>query len=151
VVAGYLAQAKVFLDGKQYVEAIQKAEQALALQADHAEARELVARAKKARGEAGKGDKESEKPPAAAAAQSGDELYDEAKRHHNSDPAKALGLYQQAATKGKVAAWKHIGSLRSKKGDRAGAIAAYQKYLELVPGASDAETVRDVLKQWRGE
>jgi serine/threonine protein kinase len=151
VLAGYLAQAKVFLDGKQYAEAIQKGELALALQADHAEARELVARAKKARGEAGKGDKESEKPPAAAAAQSGDELYDEAKRHHNSDPAKALGLYQQAATKGKVAAWKHIGSLRSKKGDRAGAIAAYQKYLELVPGASDAETVRDVLKQWRGQ
>lgn len=147
VVTSYLEMARGLLDGKQYVEAAQKAEQILALQADHAEAKELLAKARKARGEAAKG----EKATATEAVKDADALYAEAKVHHNSNPDKALALYREAADKGKAVAWKHIAGLRSKKNDRAGATAAYETYLKLVPNAPDAETVRDVLKKWRGE
>lgn len=152
-IVSHLTEAKSFFDGKSYAEAIQKAEQVLALEPGHAEATELVAKAKAKADKAKDPDKAKEKDrdKPNADGRSADEIYAEAKSFHNAEPAKALTLYQQAASKGKVTAWRQIGSLRARTGDRAGAIKAYEIYLKQAPDASDAQTVRDVLKQWQGQ
>ena len=150
VVAGYLAEAQALFADKRYPEAIQKAEQLLALEAEHPEATKLLAKAKaKADKDKDKADKADKDKPGDAT-RSADEIYKEAKSFHNSDPAKALALYREAADKGRAEAWRHIGSLKAKAGDRAGATKAYETFLQRAPDAKDAETVREMLRQWQG-
>ncbi len=148
-------EAKGLLAKKQYPEAMAKGEEALALIDDHAGAKEVIARARKAR--AAEQRTEDRKPattnatkPPQPSGKSAQELYQEARTFHASDPAKALTLYRQAADKGHAAGWKQIGSIKAKQGDRAAAIAAYEKYLKFAPNAADANMVRDVLNQWKG-
>src|SRR5690606_19613076 len=73
------------------------------------------------------------------------DLYREGRAVHNSNPAQALQLYQQAANKGYAPAWKLIGQLKQVQGDTKGAITAYKKYISLMPSAPDAEQVRDAI------
>lgn len=149
-------EAKGLLAKKQYPEAIAKGEEALALVAEHAGAKDVIAKARKARAAEQRAD--DRKPPATTtttkppqpSGKSAQELYQEARTFHASDPAKALSLYKQAADKGYAAGWKQIGSIKAKQGDRAAAIAAYEKYLKFAPNAADANMVREVLNQWKG-
>ena len=156
-----VADARGHLTRKQYVEAIQKGEEALALVPTHAEARDIVAKARKARAEQLKAEGKTvaandpkTQPkvvtPPAGSTKTADELYKEARTYQNTDPAKALSLYQQAADKGHAAAFKQIGSIKMKQGDGGGALKAYEKYLKLAPSASDAETVRQIIAQLKG-
>lgn len=46
---------------------------------------------------------------------------------------------------GDAQAWRFLGTARALAGDRAGAVKAYEKYLELEPDAPDAEPIRKTL------
>lgn len=144
---------------KQYPEAIAKGEEALVLVPTHAEAKEIIAKARKARADQQRADGKpttDTKPPAtttkppATTGKSADEVYKEARTFQNTDPAKALSLYQQAADKGHAAAHKQIGSLKMRQGDGAGALKAYERYLKLAPNAGDADNVRQIITQLKG-
>jgi regulator of sirC expression with transglutaminase-like and TPR domain len=43
-------------------------------------------------------------------------------------------------------AWRYLGTARAQAGDKAGAVKAYEKYLELSPKAPDAEPIRRSIK-----
>ena len=85
------------------------------------------------------------KDAAPTAERTAEELYKEARAIHHADPAGALDLYEKAAAKGYPAAHKMIGSIKVQRGDSAGALSAYKRYLALVPGATDAAMVRDII------
>lgn len=76
---------------------------------------------------------------------SSEDLYKEARALDNSDPAGALKLYQQAASKGHTSSYKMIGSIQVKNGNKPAAIAAYKRYLAANPSARDADTVRQII------
>jgi len=155
-------EAKAFLAKKQYNESIAKGEEALALAPALASARDIVAKARKAKVDQQRAEARAEDPTPkpkpvtnatatpATSNMSAADLYKEAREFHTSNPPKALALYKQAADKGHASAWKQIGSIKAKQGDRAGAVAAYEKYLKLSPNAADAGMVRDVLDKWKG-
>lgn len=84
-----------------------------------------------------------------AGEKSGMDLYKEARALHNSNRPEALRLYEQAAAKGHAASWKQIGSLRIIEDPQA-AIAAYKKYVELMPEAPDAGVVREMITKLGG-
>ncbi|MBL8784432.1 MAG: FHA domain-containing protein [Deltaproteobacteria bacterium] len=157
---GYIDQAKQALAKKQWNDAIAKAEEAQKVVANQAEAPDIIAKARKgkaedAKKEAEKAAKDPNKDPAKdptknpkdppKTGKTGEELYKEARAIHNTDPGSALKLYEQAAAAGYASAYKMIGSIKIQKGDNAGAIAAYKRYLSLVPTAKDADTVRDII------
>ena len=83
--------------------------------------------------------------PKADEGASASDIYSQARKLHNSDPAAALDLYKQAAQRGHKTAWRQMGSLYLKQGNKSEAIAAYKKYLKYAPGARDAETIRDTV------
>lgn len=159
---GLMDQAKQSLAKKMWTDAITKAEEAQKVMPNHPEAADTIAKAKKGKAEDAK--KEAAKDPTKDPnkdpvkdpnkvdpnAKSADDLYKEARALHNVDEAAALKLYEQAAAKGHASSNKQIASLKIKKGDRAGAIAAYKKYLQLVPTAKDADNVREVIIQLGG-
>ena len=49
------------------------------------------------------------------------------------------------ASPGYAPPWRVIGLIYEKSGDRAGARSAFEKYLQLAPGAPDAPSIRDRL------
>jgi len=154
---GLMDQAKQSLAKKMWTDAIAKAEDAQKVMPNHPEAADVIAKAKKgkaddAKKEAAKDPKDPAKDPNKVDpnAKSADDLYKEARALHNVDEAAALKLYEQAAAKGHASSNKQIASLKIKKGDRAGAIAAYKKYLQMVPTAKDADNVREVIIQLGG-
>ncbi len=158
---GLMDQSKQALAKKQWNEAIAKAEDAQKVMPNHPEAAETIAKARKGKIEEAKKEaaKDPTKDPAKDPAKdptkdpnakSADDLYKEARALHNVDEAAALKLYEQAAAKGHASSNKQIASLKIKKGDRNGAIAAYKKYLALVPTAKDADNVREVIIQLGG-
>jgi len=157
---GYIDQAKQALAKKQWNDAIAKAEEAQKVVANQAEAPDIIAKARRgkaedAKKEAEKAAKDPNKDPAKdpnknpkdppKPGKTGEELYKDARAIHNTDPAAAQKLYEQAAAAGYASAYKMIGSIKIQKGDNAGAIAAYKRYLSLVPTAKDADTVRDII------
>ena len=156
---GLMEQAKAANQRKAWVEAIGKAEDALKIVPNLPEATDLIAKARKAKqkddekkaADAAKNPDPNKpdpnKPPTGATA---DDLYKQARALHNSDPAAALKLYEQAAAKGYAAAYKQIGSIKVKFGDIPGAIAAYKRYLSLVPDARDADMVKDIIVRLGG-
>jgi len=154
---GFVDQAKQALAKKKWDDAVARGEEALKIVPTHAEAIDVIAKARKAkveeaRREAAKDPVKEPTPPKppADSGKKGDELYKEARAVHNTDPAAALKLYEQAAAKGYAQAHKMIASLKIQKGDNAGAIASYKKYLQLVPTAKDADTVRDIIVKLGG-
>lgn len=157
---GLIDDAKQAHTRKNWNDAIAKAEEALTYVPNHAEAPDVIAKARRARAEqAAREAKEAAKdparpkdpakpkdPPPAAEGKSGEELYKEARGLHAAkDLAGALKLYEQAAAKGYATSHKMIGSVKIERGDVPGAIAAYKRYLQLVPSARDADTVRDII------
>ncbi|MCC6625118.1 MAG: FHA domain-containing protein [Deltaproteobacteria bacterium] len=148
-------QGKAAFNRKQYQEAIAKAEEAKKLVFNHAEADDVIARArKKIREEANKPDPTKPDPtkpdPKQPDGKTGADLYKEARAIHNTDPKGALKLYEQAAAKGYPVAWKSIGSVKVKLNDTAGAIVAYKRYLAAVPSATDGEMVKDIITRLGG-
>ena len=81
---------------------------------------------------------------------SGKELYKLAREFHNKDPNKAAKLYSRAANKGYSTAWRQLGSLHLQQGSKAKAISAYKKYLDLLPGAPDAEVIKRTVQRLGG-
>jgi predicted TPR repeat methyltransferase len=73
------------------------------------------------------------------------DYYTAARKVHNSDPSEALSLYKKAASKGYARAWRQMGSLHLKNGNTGSAIKSYKRYLNLSPGASDAEVIRNTI------
>ncbi len=144
IVASLLDQSRQALNAKKWNDAIAKAEDALKIDPVNKDAQSLLARAKRGKAD----EKEANKPPEPG--KSGDELYKEARALHNTDPDGALKLYEQAARAGIAVAYKQIGVLKGKKGDTAGAVAAYKAYLKNMPAARDADTVKDVIMQLGG-
>jgi tetratricopeptide (TPR) repeat protein len=75
--------------------------------------------------------------------QDGDLLFAKAEvfrlRDNESDSDQALELYQQAAATPNAPpeAYRGIGLIRMKRGDKAGAAEVFRKYLELKPDAED--------------
>lgn len=69
------------------------------------------------------------------------------RRNRDGDAAKAAASYAQAITEPAVptAAWREQGLMRLTLGDRAGARASLQRYLELAPQADDTSLVRHYL------
>lgn len=166
-------EAKQLHTRKSWNEAIAKAEEALTYVPNHAEAPEVIAKARKARLEqqlkdqaAAQKDKDKTRDPAKDktrdttkdttkdqpkdTGKTGEELYKEARSLHHADPAGALKLYEQAVGKGYAVAFKMIGSIKIQKGDNAGAISAYKSYLKFVPTAPDADTVKDIIVRLGG-
>ncbi len=144
IVASLVEQSRQALNAKKWNDAIAKAEEALRVDPVNRDAQNLLARAKRGKAE----EKEASKPPEPG--KSGDELYKEARALHNTNPDGALKLYEQAARAGVAVAYKQIGVLKGKKGDTAGAVAAYKAYLKNMPAARDADTVKDVIMQLGG-
>lgn len=156
-----VTEAKALHSKKNWNEAIAKAEEALTYVPNHAEAPDVITRAKKARLEQAvkeqqaaqkdpkPKDKPKDPPKDTATGKTGDELYKEARALHHQDPAAALKLYEQAVGKGYAVAYKMIGSIKIQRGDNAGAIAAYKSYLKNVD-AKDADTVRDIIVRLGG-
>jgi hypothetical protein len=152
---GLVDQAKQLVAKKKWDEAVAKCEDALKIMSNHPEAPEVIVKARKlkleeAKREAAKDpnkppDPDQGKKPPPDAGKPADQLYKDARALHNTDPGAALKLYEQAAAKGYAAAHKMIASIKIQKGDNAGAIASYKKYLQLVPSAKDADTVRDLV------
>lgn len=149
---------------KNWAEAITKAEEALTYVPNHADAPGVITRAKKARLEQQlkeqqeaaknpnkpKDPKPKDPPPDANAGKSGEDLNKEARAISAQDPVAALKLYEQAVAKGYVAAYKSIGIIKSQRGDKAGAIAAYKSYLAKRGDAKDADTIREIIVQLGG-
>lgn len=157
---GFVDQAKQALAKKKWDDAVARGEDALKIVPTHAEAIDVIAKARKAKADEARREAAKEpakdptkdpgtKPPPDSG-KKGDELYKEARAVHNTDPAAALKLYEQAAAKGYAQAHKMIASLKIQKGDNAGAIGSYKKYLQLVPTAKDADTVRDIIVKLGG-
>jgi pSer/pThr/pTyr-binding forkhead associated (FHA) protein/tetratricopeptide (TPR) repeat protein len=156
-------QAKAAHTKKNWAEAIGKAEEALTYVPNHPEAPGVITKARKARLEQQlkeqqeaaknpkpKDPKPKDPPPDASAGKSGEDLNKEARALSAQDPAAALKLYEQAVAKGYVAAYKSIGILKSQRGDKAGAIAAYKSYLAKRANAPDADTIREIIVQLGG-
>jgi pSer/pThr/pTyr-binding forkhead associated (FHA) protein/tetratricopeptide (TPR) repeat protein len=78
------------------------------------------------------------------------DYYTAARKVHNTDPSEALSLYKKAASKGYARAWRQMGSLHLKNGNTGSAIKSYKKYLNLSPGASDAEVIRNTIVRLGG-
>jgi len=152
---GLVDQAKQALAKKQWNDAIAKSEEAMKIMPNHAEAPGIITKAKKEKIEEAKKDqaKDPNKTPGDPnknpadpnAGKSAEDLYREARALHNTDAGAALRLYEQAAAKGYASAHKMIASIKIQRGDNSGAVASYKKYLQLVPGAKDADTVRDII------
>ncbi len=152
---GLVDQAKQALTKKQWNDAIAMAEEAQKYLPNHAEAPEVIAKARRLKADEARRDAQRDQPkepppPKEPAGKSADELYKEARALHNTDEAAALKLYEQAAGKGYASAHKMIASIKIKRGDNKGAVASYKKYLELVPGAKDGDTVRDIITKLGG-
>lgn len=160
---GLVDEAKAAHTKKNWAEAIARAEEALTYVPNHSEAPGVITKARKARLEQQlkeqqeaakkpkpKDPKPKDPPPDANAGKTGDELNKEARAISAQDPAAALKLYEQAVAKGYVAAYKSIGILKSQRGDKAGAIAAYKSYLAKRSDAKDADTIREIIVQLGG-
>jgi pSer/pThr/pTyr-binding forkhead associated (FHA) protein/tetratricopeptide (TPR) repeat protein len=78
------------------------------------------------------------------------DYYTAARKVHNSDPSEALSLYKKAASKGYARAWRQMGSLHLKNGNTGAAVKSYKRYLNLSPGASDAEVIRNTIVRLGG-
>jgi cytochrome c-type biogenesis protein CcmH/NrfG len=61
--------------------------------------------------------------------------------------ACALGQVAVEAQPRSAAAWQFVGRCRMRLGERDRASAAFRRYLELAPGASDAPFVRAILEE----
>ena len=154
-------QAKDMLGKKRYNEAIALAEEALEIAPGNTEADDVRNQAKRLR-DAAKPDTTrvattkappTTKPPTATppdSGKSGKDLYQDARAIHNSDPAGALKLYEQAAAKGYTNAYKQIGSVQTLLGNTPEAIKAYKKYLSLNPAARDADTIKEIIQRYGG-
>lgn len=156
-------EAKAAHTKKNWAEAIAKAEEAMTYVPNHPEAPGVITKARKARLEQQlkeqqeaaknpkpKDPKPKDPPPDASAGKSGEDLNKEARAISAQDPVAALKLYEQAVAKGYVAAYKSIGILKSQRGDKAGAIAAYKSYLAKRGDAKDADTIREIIVQLGG-
>ncbi|TNF25928.1 MAG: FHA domain-containing protein [Deltaproteobacteria bacterium] len=154
-------EAKAALGRKRYNEAINLADEALEIVPGNQEAEDVKARARRllaaSKPPTTKPPVTTEptkapttKPPADTGGKTGKDLYMEARKIHNSDPAGALKLYEQAAAKGYSNAYKQIGSVQIQLGNNAAAINAYKRYLSLNPAARDAQTVRDIIVRMGG-
>lgn len=156
-------EAKAAHTKKNWAEAISRAEEALTYVPNHPEAPGVITKARKARLEQQlkeqqeaaknpkpKDPKPKDPPPDANAGKSGEDLNKEARAISAQDPVAALKLYEQAVAKGYVAAYKSIGILKSQRGDKAGAIAAYKSYLAKRGDAKDADTIREIIVQLGG-
>lgn len=156
-------EAKAAHTKKNWAEAIARAEEALTYVPNHPEAPGVITKARKARLEQQlkeqqeaaknpkpKDPKPKDPPPDASAGKSGEDLNKEARAISAQDPVAALKLYEQAVAKGYVAAYKSIGILKSQRGDKAGAIAAYKSYLAKRGDAKDADTIREIIVQLGG-
>ncbi|MEC9071573.1 MAG: FHA domain-containing protein, partial [Myxococcota bacterium] len=94
--------------------------------------------------------KSTPKNPKGSSKLTGKELYKLAREFHNKDPDKAAKLYGQAAAKGHASSWRQLGTLHLQQGDKAKAISAYKKYLDLRPGAKDAEVIKKSVQRLGG-
>ncbi len=145
-------EAKAAFAKKQWQEAINKSEAAQKIVPNVDGASDLITKAKKAKIEEAKKDaaKDPKKDPTTDPNEkSADELYKEARSMHNTDKAAALRLYEQAAAKGHVAAYRQIGSIKISM-DTNAAINAYKKYLQLNPSAPDADAIREMITKLGG-
>ena len=73
----------------------------------------------------------------------------ESRRLHGPSDAEATEKAYAEAVKHKdapAAAWRELGEMRRKRGDKAGARVAFETYLQRAPEAEDAWIVRDALK-----
>jgi tetratricopeptide (TPR) repeat protein len=73
-------------------------------------------------------------------------------RDDKGDQALALASYAKATTyaDAPAAAWRQIGVMHRKMGDKAAAATAFEKYLETAPAASDRQLVTDMLVTLKG-
>lgn len=71
------------------------------------------------------------------------------RRRTNDDLARARDIYRQltADHPGIAPAWRGLGLVAERQGDRPAAATAYRRYLELAPGASDRELITALLLQ----
>jgi len=155
--------ARDHLDRRDHDRAIELADEALAIEADHPEARDVRTRAIRARNAARQAAAQRDTPrppppkpdpkpaPDPSAGKSAQELYREARQLHTArDFQGALRLYQQAATKGNATAWRQMGAVHVALGNPGEAVKSFKRYLSLSPGAADAETVRDTIVRLGG-
>jgi regulator of sirC expression with transglutaminase-like and TPR domain len=70
-------------------------------------------------------------------------------RGKEGDDAKALAAYEAAEASGGTPAELHrsAGLVRLRQGDRAKAVSAFARYLELRPDATDREMIRMMMAQ----
>jgi regulator of sirC expression with transglutaminase-like and TPR domain len=69
-------------------------------------------------------------------------------RGREDDDAKALERFEAlgAMSKAPVETWRSIGLVRRARGDHEEARRAFARYLELKPGAGDAEIIRTYIE-----
>jgi beta-barrel assembly-enhancing protease len=74
-------------------------------------------------------------------------------RRGPGDDARAIEAYQKATGFADAPAdtWREMGNLLGRTGDRAGAVAALERYLTLVPTAQDAALVGRMLERFKAQ